>query len=220
MKLSLLLQGILIGFSIAAPVGPIGVLCVRRTVMFGRWAGLVSGLGAATADALYGSIAVFGVTFLSGFLTEQNNWLGILGGFYLCYLGGKIIYETKDKKLYLSSQMNHFNNNVTFFSNRTRLVGNYASTFFLTLTNPITIFSFAAIYAGLGYTITSEDTFTGLSLVLGVFIGSAIWWMLLSTLTSFLRDKFMSIGGQCWIDRISGLILIGFGLLVLVSVFS
>ena len=87
MDTSLLLKGLLIGFSIAAPVGPIGVLCIRRTLVQGRAAGLVSGLGAASADAVYGSIAAFGLSFVSGLLISQQSWLKLIGGAFLCYLG-------------------------------------------------------------------------------------------------------------------------------------
>ena len=87
MDASLLLRGLVVGFSIAAPVGPIGVLCIRRTLADGRAAGLVSGLGAATADAIYGSIAGFGLTFVSGFLLSQTGWLRLVGGAFLLYLG-------------------------------------------------------------------------------------------------------------------------------------
>ena len=81
------LRGLIMGISIAAPVGPIGVLCIRRTLAQGKLAGFISGLGAATADAIYGIIAGFGITFISGFLIAQARWLSLVGGLFLCFLG-------------------------------------------------------------------------------------------------------------------------------------
>jgi threonine/homoserine/homoserine lactone efflux protein len=119
---SFLISGIIIGFSIAAPVGPIGVLCIRRTLAEGRLHGLVSGLGAATADAVYGCIAAFGLTFISDVLVQQQLWLRIIGGAFLIFLGVKTILSKPSEKP--SSEK------------RTGLLTAYGSTFFLTLTNP------------------------------------------------------------------------------------
>ena len=136
MDTSLLLKGLLIGFSIAAPVGPIGVLCIRRTLVQGRAAGLVSGLGAASADAVYGSIAAFGLSFVSGLLISQQSWLKLIGGAFLCYLGIRTLLAQPAERAAAAGGMG--------------LAGAYSSTFFLTLTNPTTILSFVAVFAGLG----------------------------------------------------------------------
>jgi threonine/homoserine/homoserine lactone efflux protein len=190
-------KGLLIGFSIAAPVGPIGILCIKRTLTSGRLAGLVSGLGAATADAVYGFIAAFGLTFISGFLIDQQSWLRLLGGAFLCYLGVKT-FITKPAES--SSQ-----------SNEISLLNAYGSTFFLTLTNPLTILSFAAIFAGLGLLDVHGNYLSAAIIVLGVFIGSACWWFLLSSGVSIFRTRFTSTG-LLWVNRISGLIILGFGI--------
>ena len=207
MSTSLLLRGLVIGFSIAAPVGPIGVLCIRRTLAEGRASGLVSGLGAATADAIYGCIAGFGLTFVSTFLVDQQTWLRLIGGAFLCYLGIKTL---------LAKPAEH-----AAPDKATSLAGAYVSTFLLTLTNPVTILSFAAIFAGLGLANTGlANPGGGYAsagvLVLGVFIGSALWWLLLSACTGLLRNKIPSHGLR-WVNRISGLIIIGFGLFALAS---
>ncbi|HEX9370073.1 MAG TPA: LysE family transporter [Roseiflexaceae bacterium] len=136
MDKSLLLRGLVVGFSIAAPVGPIGVLCIRRTLADGQVAGFVSGLGAATADAIYGSIAGFGLTFISGILVSQQGWLRLIGGLFLCYLGVKTLLARPAERPASAGGVG--------------LVGAYASTFFLTLTNPLTIFAFLGVFAGLG----------------------------------------------------------------------
>ncbi|NBD35727.1 MAG: LysE family transporter [Chloroflexi bacterium] len=201
MDIPLLLRGILIGFSIAAPVGPIGVLCIRRTLTEGRASGLVSGLGAASADAIYGCIAGFGLTFISNALVTQQHWLRLIGGAFLCYLGVKtLLAAPADQAVEAEGQ---------------GLIGSYASTFFLTLTNPMTVLSFAAIFAGLGLADTSGDYASAGMLVLGVFTGSALWWLMLSGGVSLFRERFSA--GVQWVNRFSGIIITGFGILALVS---
>ena len=202
MDISFLLRGLIIGFSIAAPVGPIGVLCIRRTLAEGRASGLVSGLGAATADAIYGCIAGFGLTFISSVLIRQQVWLRLIGGGFLCYLGLKTFLARPAEQAASAEGKG--------------LVGEYASTFFLTLTNPMTILSFVAIYAGLGVASASGDHVSAGVLVLGVFIGSALWWLILSGGVSVFQAKF-SPRGLRWVNRVSGVIITGFGLLALLS---
>ena len=197
-----MLKGIIIGFSIAAPVGPIGVLCIRRTLAWGRVIGLVSGLGAATADAIYGMIAGFGLTAVSGFLIDQGGWLRLIGGLFLVYLGLRTFRARPADEA--AQAEGH------------GLVGAYASTLALTLTNPMTILSFAAIFAGLGIAETGEDYDAALALVAGVFIGSAAWWLLLSGGVSLIRTAITPRRLR-WINWLSGLILVGFGLLALID---
>lgn len=194
------------GFSIAAPVGPIGVLCIRRTISNGRLSGLVSGLGAATADGLYGCVAAFGLTFISSFLVSQQFWLRLIGGAFLIYLGVKtMLSKPADKAAAASS-------NSTVF-------GDYLSTFFLTVTNPMTILSFAAIFAGMGLAATGGGYSSAGLLVLGVVTGSALWWLCLSGAVGFFRQKFNATG-LIWVNRISGMIITGFGFLALASLLS
>ena len=126
-----LLSGVIIGFSIAAPVGPIGVLCIRRTLAEGRLHGLVSGLGAATADAFYGCIAAFGLAFISDFLVQQQMWLRVMGGAFLLFLGIRTILAKPKEKPQDGKKLG--------------LAGSYGSTFLLTLTNTVTIISIAKI---------------------------------------------------------------------------
>jgi threonine/homoserine/homoserine lactone efflux protein len=202
LDINFLLRGLIIGFSIAAPVGPIGVLCIRRTLTEGRVSGFVSGLGAATADAIYGGIAGFGLAFISTFLVGQQLWLHLIGGAFLCYLGIKTLLA-KPTEQEASAKGNG-------------IIGNYASTFFLTLTNPMTIISFVAIFAGLGLANTSSDYASAGILVLGVFMGSALWWFFLSGGVGLFREKFDRRGLK-WVNIISGAIIMGFGLFALLS---
>ena len=201
-NISFLLRGFIIGFSIAAPVGPIGVLCIRRTLAEGRASGFISGLGAATADAVYGCIAGFGLTFISSLLISQQIWFRLVGGAFLCYLGFKTFLTRPAEQ---GASVKEYG-----------LAGAYASTFFLTLANPMTILSFAAIFAGLGVgSVSGNYVFAGL-LVSGVFIGSAMWWLILSGIVGMIRTKFNSSGLR-WINIISGIIITGFGLLAFLS---
>jgi threonine/homoserine/homoserine lactone efflux protein len=199
---SFLLSGLIIGLSVAAPVGPIGVLCIRRTLNEGRLHGFISGLGAATADAFYGSIAGFGLTFISNYLVSQQVWLRLIGGGFLLYLGIKTML-TKPAEKAISAKESGF-------------VGDYTSTLLLTLTNPTTIISFVAIFAGLGLVGTSRDYLSAGILVLGVFIGSALWWFILSSAINLLRRKINNLG-LIWVNRISGAIITNFGLFALFS---
>ena len=202
MHIVFFLRGLIIGFSIAAPVGPIGVLCISRTLTEGRISGLISGLGAATADALYGSIAAFGLAFISNILINQQGWIRLIGGVFLCSLGIKIFLSSPAKQAARVKGPG--------------LVSTYASTFFLTLTNPMTILSFAAIFAGLGVgSETANYLFAG-TLVLGVFIGSAFWWLILSSGVSLIRKKIESHRLR-WVNRMSGIIITIFGILALLS---
>lgn len=200
MDLTLLGRGLLVGFAIAAPVGPIGLLCIQRTLAHGRLMGLVTGLGAATADAIYGLIAGLGLTAIATFLSGQRFWLGLIGGLFLCYLGVRTFLTAPAQEAA----------SVRVQSGRW---GAYLSTLALTLTNPMTIFSFLAVFAGLGLGVNTSDSvnwFDAATLVLGVFLGSALWWLFLSWATSLLRSR-INADALLWVNRLAGLILVGFG---------
>lgn len=203
MLLTAFLMGIAIGFSIAAPVGPIGILCIRRTIIQGRLFGLLSGLGSATADAIYGCIAGLGLTIISNFLMDQSNWFQLLGGLFLCYLG---------IRTYFSSPARDTNARI----DGSRL-GSYISAFFLTITNPLTILSFIAVFSGLGLTESNHDIFSRLIIVLGVFCGSLLWWLILCNGVGLLINKMQIDRYLLWINRISGVILFIFGGIALVT---
>ena len=199
----LLLKGLIIGLTVAAPVGPIGILCMRRTLTEGRMSGLVSGLGAASADAVYGFIAGFGLTFITGFLVSQQSALRLVGGCFLCYLGLKTYFADTTA--------------TTVPTARNDLPTAYITTFGLTLTNPMTILSFAAIFSGLGIAGSGRDYRAAGILVLGVFLGSATWWLGLSSTVAYLRKSFQP-GGLRWINRVTGIVLTGFGVLTLSTI--
>ena len=203
MSFALVIKGLLIGFSIAAPVGPIGVLCIRRSLAEGRQVGLATGLGAATADAMYGCIAGFGLTAVSNVLVAQKMWLGLLGGLFLCYLGVRTFVSAPQ---------------VESAESRSRgLFAAYASTLVLTLTNPMTILSFVAIFAGLGLGVSRGYTAAG-AMVGGVFLGSALWWLLLSNGAALFRSR-LSDRWMRSVNRLSGAIIFAFGVYALSTSF-
>lgn len=197
MDTSLLLEGAIIGLLIAAPVGPIGVLCIKRSLANGPIVGFATGLGAATADACYGAIAAFGLTFVSEFITGYQTVIQVLGILFLTYLGVTTFVEAPS----LEEKRN---------ASRTGLLVVYATTAFLTLTNPATIVSFAAIFAGIG--ITTSTSYTGAALlVVGVFTGSALWWLILSNGVGLLRTR-VNHNVLVWVNRISGIVILGFAI--------
>jgi threonine/homoserine/homoserine lactone efflux protein len=191
-----LLKGLLIGFSIAAPVGPIGVLCIRRSLVDGRLVGFVTGLGAATADAVYGAVAAFGLTAISGFLVGQKLWLGLIGGAFLCYLGVRTFLASPPAEPGAGTTRG--------------LASAYGSTLVLTVTNPATILSFVALFAGIGLGI-SQSYSAATAMVAGVFVGSALWWLALSAGVSLVRARFTAAWMRA-VNRVSGTILCGFGI--------
>jgi len=198
-------RGFLIGFAVAAVVGPIGVLCIRRTLASGFSIGWVSGLGAATADASYAALAAFGVTAVTALLVEQRLWLRLIGGAFLLYLGVRTLRSAPSSRAALPVSV-------------TGLLGAWASTFGLTLSNPMTILSFVGIFAGVGLSV--EGGLSGAALlVLGVFVGSAAWWLVLATGVSALRSRLTPRVFRA-VNVLSGLVIVAFGLQALVSVSS
>ena len=163
---------------------------------------MVTGLGAATADAVYGGIAGFGLTVIATFLVNQQGWIHVIGGLFLVYLGIKTVL-TRPARQAARGEANNF-------------FGAYASTLLLTLTNPQTILSFAAIYAGIGVGGGKNSALSATLVVSGVFLGSTLWWCLLTGGVSLLRRKFTS-QWLLWINRISGSVILLFGLLALLS---
>jgi threonine/homoserine/homoserine lactone efflux protein len=193
-----LIKGLVVGFSIAAPVGPIGVLCIRRTLTDGRLAGLASGMGAATADAFYGAVAGFGLTVISNLFVSHQSWLRLVGGLFLCCLGVKTFLSRPDGQ--------------TAVAGRIGLTGAYLSALVLTLTNPMTILLFAAVFAGLGVGNGTENYLGAALLVCGVFSGSALWWLLLCGGVGVFREKFDARSLRR-VNRLSGAVIVVFGLI-------
>lgn len=195
-------KGLFVGFVVAAPVGPVAILCIHRTICQGKIAGYLSGLGAALADTFFGAIAAFGFSFIAAPLIDHNNWLRFGGGVALCLIGLRSLLTrkmpapaTRDSK---------------------SLIGDFISAFLVTLTNPITVISFAAIYAAIDIPHLAENTRWGMALTMGVFGGAAVWWFLLTTVAGVFHGR-LAERGVLWINRISGGVIMAFGVLLLIS---
>jgi len=192
MDLSVFGRGFVLGFAVAAVVGPIGMLCIRRTLTGGFAIGFLSGLGAAVADATYASLAAFGISALTSMMVEQRLWLRLLGGLFLLYLGARTLRSAPSAQAATSASV-------------TGLVAAFASTLALTLSNPMTILSFLGIFAGLG--VSGEG---GLLLVLGVFLGSAAWWLVLASAVAAVRTRLTARVFRA-VNVVSGVVIGVFG---------
>ncbi|HEY2402913.1 MAG TPA: LysE family transporter [Steroidobacteraceae bacterium] len=201
MSKELLLKSLVLGLSIAAPVGPIGILCIRRSLVEGRIAGLICGLGAASADALYGAVGAFALNGISAWLVRGRLWMTLAGSGFLLYLGVRIFRAPPPETTARATGS---------------ATGAYVSTFVLTLANPLTILSFAAAFAGMG---AGAVGYGGVvTMLVGVFVGSAIWWLMLTTVAGTARGR-LSPPFFVAINRVSGALLMGFGLYTLTRLF-
>jgi len=201
MGLTDFLKGIFIGFAMAIPIGPIGIMCIRKTLTEGRLRGLIIGLGAATADLLYGCVAAFGLTIISNTLISQRIWIRLVGGALLLFLGVRTFRaQPTDPKFRIHSS---------------GMLASYLYTVFLTLTNPLTIFAFIAVFAALGLG-SGLGYFSASALVAGVFIGSCLWFLLLSSGVTLFRKK-LDLVGLRWVNRIAGILIIISGVIAMAS---
>ena len=202
MELTIFPKGILIGFAMAVPVGPIGIMCIHTTLTGGRLRGLMIGLGAATADLLYACVAAFGLTVVSNVIAAERTWIRLVGGSFLLFLGVRtFLAHPADPKAPVNSS---------------GMLRSYLYTVFLTLTNPTTIFAFIAVFAALGLG-DGLRTVSAWTLVLGVFMGSGLWFLSLSSGVIFFRKKLDTVGLR-WVNRIAGVLIILSGVVAIVSV--
>jgi threonine/homoserine/homoserine lactone efflux protein len=197
-------KGMGAGFVVAAPVGPVAVLCVRRTLARGAGSGFATGLGAALADTLYGVVAAYGVTFIAILLLEQNFWFRLIGGVLLLALGAKTL---------LTGPVD------TRVSSRDGLVGDFLSALVLTGTNPITLVAFGVVFTSIGVAAAGEEFDWAEALIAGVFVGSALWWGLLTVLASIFRAS-VGLAGLRWVNRVSAAVILASGVLVLIGAFA
>ena len=202
MDLSFFFRGFLLAITIAAPVGPTGVLCMQRTLTGGPLYGFISGLGASTAHAIFGSIAAFGLTFVSRFLAEQQFWFRLISGVFICYLGTRVFLLVPATRRAPMRSAGY--------------VGGFASIFALTLLNPITALFFVGVFPVLGHVGQDTGYVSASTLVLGVFTGSTLWWLVLSIVTSIFQGR-VSPSAMRWVNRISGSMIIAFGIVILFS---
>jgi len=201
MLTSVFIKGLLVGFLIAAPVGPVNVMCVRRTIMHGRLVGLVSGMGAATADTIFGAIAAFGLSFVYELMMTERLWLGLGGGALLVVMGIRTLFAEPPQ--------------ATDTEDPPNLLGDFTSTLFLTLTNPVTIVSFLAAFTAVGVAAEPGEPI-GLDdwvLLLGVFLGASTWWLFITEAVALFHGR-IPLAMLRWTNRIAGMVILAFALAV------
>lgn len=199
-----LVHGVLIGFAIAAPVGPVGMMVIRRTLEDGLFRGVLAGLGAALADACYGAIGAIGLTFVTYFLNEYGFWIRLGGGALICYLGVHTFLARPQAASDAGAPPHH--------------ARAFVSTLLLGLANPTTILAFAAAFAAFGPGSYTQDYVTASVVMSSVFAGATLWWLMLTASVSLLRGR-LSLNGMQWINRVAGSLLVAFGILSVLSAF-
>lgn len=215
------IKGLIVGFVIAAPVGPVAVMCIHRTIAHGRLAGLICGFGATVADTIFGAIAALGLGFIAADLIAHSTWLRLVGGGILVALGLRMVLARHlPKRVERQEQMEEREesperiHSVPHASRIEDHIGNFASAFTVMITNPIHLFSFAAVFAFIDITNVDDYARWGFSLVTGVFLGAAVWWMLLVLGTGLIRHRVTETG-ILWVRRISGALILAFGVVLL-----
>lgn len=198
---ALFAKSLVLGLAIAAPLGPIGALCIARTLERGFAAGVAGGLGTALADGAYAMLAAMGFAAFSGALAVIDMPLRLGGGAFMLWLGWTSL---RPAPLRAAAEVS-----------RRDLWGTVAATFLLTIANPMTILSFAALFAGLGLASTSGPG-AAVPVVGGVFAGSMLWWVMLSGGVALARHRLPAVFAA-WVSRLSGAVLIGFGLWALAT---
>lgn len=198
----LFIKGILIGFAIAMPVGPIGVLCIQHTLTRGRLQGFVAGLGAAFADTIYGAVAAFGVSSVGDFLDTHSTLIKAIAAAYLLFIGLRMLYTEPPK---VKEEITHAG-----------LFKTFMSTCLLTLANPFTLLAFGVVFALFGIGIEATGTCPACAVVFGVIVGSSCWWLLLSSGAAFI-GKRMTEAPMQYLSRTSGSIMLVFAALATIS---
>ena len=202
-SLFFLVQGLLVGFLASVPLGPIGVICIQRTLNGTQKSGFLSGLGAAAADTIFATIAVFSLSFLTDFMEAHKHWFTAIGGILIIVLGFSIFY----KRVRRASQRRQ---------TKSSLLSDCLSIFFLTLTNPAYILVFITLFAALGISSEGHPTAVNLLLILGVLTGASCWWFTLTYAVNKLRQRFR-LRHLWWINKITGSVIILFGVLLVLS---
>lgn len=206
MDLIFIIKGIIIGISVSAPLGPIGVLCIQRTLNKGFKSGFISGFGAAVADIIYAVIAGFSITFISDFLIENQTYFRIIGGLFLIFIGYRI-----------------FSSNPAAQIRKLRTKGNnyyrdFLTSFLVTVSNPITILAFGAIFASFNLIDKETGSIPIVVLILAIFSGAILWWLCLILIVTIFKQR-IRLRNLLWINRITGILIIIFALVVIISVF-
>lgn len=205
MLLTLLIKGIIIGLAASIPLGPIGVICVQRTINKGKISGFLSGLGAATADTIFAAIAGFSLSFIISFLEERQTIIEIIGGIVVVFLGLRIFQTNPISQLKRHKRQ------------KNNLLEDFMSVLLLTGTNPLAVFFFIALFATAGVISHEQSIWVNLIALVGVFLGAALWWYVLTTTVNYFRRHFR-LKQLWWINKISGAIIFILGVLAIVNV--
>jgi threonine/homoserine/homoserine lactone efflux protein len=208
MNIEFFLKGLLVGIIVSAPMGPIGVLCVQKTVNKGRVIGFLSGLGAATADTFYAILAAFGVTFITNFLSKNQMLFQIVGILVLIFLGFRMVFSNPVKQYRYHRTS----------GKKMSAVRDYISVFFLTISNPLTIIFFGAAFTMLGLLTQVEGQRNNLLLVAGIFSGASLWWFMLTSIVNIFRKRFR-LRNIFILNRASGIIIIFLSILAVIKFF-
>lgn len=190
------------------PVGAIAIMSVQRTMNNGLWAGFSLGMGAALGDLMYAAIAGFGVTFIRDFLIDNKVWLSIAGGIFLLYLGYKIYVSDTIKQIRSEKILS-----------KRKMANDFFSSFFLALSNPITIFGFTGFFASFGIINEKTTLLHILMLLLGVFCGSSSWWFSISLIINKFKDR-ISLRKIVYINRFAGVFVFAIGIVLIIAVFA
>lgn len=206
MEVEFLIKGLIIGFLASVPLGPVGVLCIQRTINKGRVSGIFSGMGAATVDAFFALVAAYGLTFILNFIEEQQFFIQLIGGGVLIFLGAKIFYSNPIRQIRRHRKK------------KNKLTEDYFSVLLLTLSNPLAVFLFVAAFAGIGIVTSTDSHLKSMFIISGVFLGAMTWWSILTFFIDLFRKKFR-LKQLWWINKIAGILVIAFGIAAMLSVF-
>jgi len=205
-ELGFFIKGLIVGFLASIPLGPVGVLCIQRTINKGRLSGIISGMGAATVDSFFALVAALGLTYIINFIEEQQFFIQLIGGGVLMFLGANIFYTNPVKQIRRHRRK------------KNKLIEDFFSVLFLTLSNPLAVFLFVAAFAGIGMVTSSDSSLKSSMIIAGVFAGAMAWWGALTFLIDLFRKKFR-LKQLWWINKIAGIIILIFGLAAMLSVF-
>lgn len=206
MELEFLIKGLIVGFLASIPLGPVGILCIQRTINKGNFSGIISGMGSATVDGFFALVAAFGLTYIINFIEEQQFYIQLIGGAVMIVLGVKIFNTNSIKQIRRHRKK------------KNKLIEDYFSVLFLTLSNPLAIFLFVAAFASIGLVTSKDSLLKSWMIISGVFLGAMLWWTTLTFFVNLFRKKFR-LKQLWWINKIAGVLVVLFGMLAMLSVF-
>ncbi|MCF6366416.1 MAG: LysE family translocator [Bacteroidales bacterium] len=206
MDITFIIKGVAIGILVSIPVGPVAVLAIQRSLNKGFKSGFITGIGAASADIVYAVIAGFSITFISDFLIENQTYIRIIGGLFLILIGYRIFISNPAKQIRkLRTKGNNY-------------YKDFFTSFLVTVSNPLTILAFGAIFASFNMVDKESGTFSVFILIITVFSGAAFWWIALTAITTIFKNK-IRLRNLLWINRITGVLIVLFAVLLIISAF-